>query len=89
MANTLSARQQARVNEVRRVRNRRQMAQARTSKKQFEALLTGGKTEEAAKLLPSLSSAFDRAAKIGCIHNNKANRVKSHAAKQLQRASAK
>jgi small subunit ribosomal protein S20 len=80
MANTRSAAKQARGAIRRRARNRIQLGTVRTSEKKIRALAKAGKTEEAAKLLPTFQSQIDRAAKTGVLHKNNASRHKARVA---------
>ena len=45
--------------------------------KQFDAALAGKRLDEAKKLLPQCFSAWDKAAKVGVIHQNAASRKKA------------
>ena len=84
MANTASAAKQARGALRRRVVNRLLLDHARTAQKKLVALLTAGKKEEAAKLLPELQRRLDRAAKGKAIHRNRSARIKSRIAHKLR-----
>ena len=59
-----------------------------TLERTYLELLGAGKKDEAAKALPDLSSAFDKAAKVGVIHRATADRKKSRLALQLARSAA-
>lgn len=61
----------------------------RTSFKNFEALITAKKPDEAKKLLPSLISKLDRAASKGIIKRNTASRKISRLMKKISGRSAK
>lgn len=67
--------------------NRSAKSRLHTLERGYLDLLAGGKKEEAAKALRSISSAFDKAAKSGVLHRATANRKKSRLALRL--ASAK
>ena len=77
MANSKSAAKRARQSPRRTLRNRRVVSQLRTLAKQNAA--TGGKDRA------TLVSALDKAAKLGVIHKNVANRRKA----RLNKAAAK
>jgi small subunit ribosomal protein S20 len=77
MANSKSAAKRARQSPRRTLRNRRVVSQLRTLAKQNTT--TGGKDRAA------LVSALDKAAKLGVIHKNVANRRKA----RLNKAAAK
>jgi small subunit ribosomal protein S20 len=83
MANTKSAAKRARQTVRRTSRNRKVKATIKGELKGIRAAITGGKKDEAAKLLPQVSSVLDRAAKTGRIHKNKANRHKGELAVQI------
>ena len=53
--------------------------------KQVKGLVSEKKVDEAKNLLPQLSKALDKAAKIGVIKKNTASRRKSRIAKALLR----
>ena len=89
MANTKSAQKNIRKSAVRTEANR-------TVKSRLKTLAKGAKaaveTKDAAKITTAAVkavSAFDKAAKTGVIHKNKANRVKAKLAKAVKVASAK
>jgi small subunit ribosomal protein S20 len=79
MANSKSAAKRARQSPRRTLRNRRVVSQLRTLAKQNAA--TGGKDRAA------LVSALDKAAKLGVIHKNVANRRKARLNKAAAKAS--
>lgn len=49
----------------------------------MKKLISQGKKEEAEELLPELASVADRAASKGPLHKNRAGRIKSKFAKQV------
>ena len=53
--------------------------------KKYKAFIAAGKKDDAAKLLPSLYKAIDKAKKRGVIKRNKASRDKSRITKLLAR----
>jgi small subunit ribosomal protein S20 len=83
MANTASAAKRARQTVRRTARNRKVKASVKSELKSIRSAIAGGKKDEAAKLLPKVSSVLDRAAKTGRVHKNKADRHKSTLASQI------
>ena len=57
----------------------------RRVEKQFRATVTVGKKDEAAKLLPGVFSAYDKAVKVKAIARATANRKKSRLAAALKK----
>jgi ribosomal protein S20 len=57
--------------------------------KKFRKLIAGGKAEEAAKLLPTVDQAIDKAAKTNLIKGNNASRKKARLKALLTKALAK
>jgi len=86
MPNTNSAERRMRNSARKQVQNRRTKSRLHTLEKSYLRLLETGKKEEAAKALPGVSSAFDKAAKTGVIHRATADRKKSRLALRLARA---
>lgn len=66
--------------------NRSVKSSLRTLQRNYMELLGAGRKDDAAKALPALSSAFDKASKSGVIHRATADRKKSRLALQLTRA---
>lgn len=66
--------------------NRSVKSRLHTLERNYLRLLGSGKKDDAAKSLPSLSSAFDKAAKAGVIHRATADRKKSRLALRLAHA---
>ena len=56
----------------------------RRTEKEFRATVATGKLDEAAKLLPGVFSAFDKAVKVGAVARPTANRKKSRLAANLK-----
>ena len=83
MANTRSAAKRARQTEHRTLTNRRALTAVKTQTKSVREAIKGGSKETAQKAIVGFSSTVDKAAKAGRIHANKANRLKSRAAKAL------
>jgi ribosomal protein S20 len=63
--------------------NRSVKSRLRRLEKDFRGLLAAGKKDEAAKFLPGLHSAFDKAAKVGAVPRTAVNRKKSRLAAAL------
>jgi len=74
MAHHLSAKKRIRQNELRRLHNR---YYARSARNAVKLLRNTKEKEEAAELLPKVSSILDRLAKKNIIHKNKAANLKS------------
>jgi len=86
MPNTKSAERRMRNSARKQAKNRSSKSRLHTLEKSYLRLLEAGKKEEAAKVLPGVSSAFDKAAKTGVIHRATADRKKSRLALRLARA---
>ena len=74
MAHHLSAKKRIRQNELRTLHNRYYAKSARNA---IKKLRSTKEKEEAAELLPKVSSLLDRIAKKNIIHKNKAANLKS------------
>ena len=85
MPNTKSAERRMRSNERRHLHNRRIESGLRKLEKAYRLLLTAGKKEEAAKALPGVASAYDKAVRSGVVHRATADRKKSRLAVALNR----
>lgn len=83
MANTTSAKKAQRAAEKRRVFNARRKKAMKDTLKTVEKLLVAKKGADAAKALPDLYQAIDKAAKNGTIKPNTASRMKSRISKQV------
>ena len=88
MANTKSAAKRARQTERRTKQNRRVLNALKSQAKTVRAAVKSGVKTAVQALLPKLASVADKAAKTGRIHKNKANRLKSRAAKAAAKLSA-
>ena len=84
MPNIKSAKKRVKVSEKKNLRNRMVKSAVRTSVKKFEAAMAEPAT--AAAQLTATTSAIDKAAAKGIIHQNAANRKKARLAKQLSKA---
>lgn len=83
MANTTSAKKAQRAAEKRRIFNARRKKTMKDAVKSVEKMVTAKNAAGAAKLLPELYQAIDKAAKRGTIKPNTAARMKSRIAKQV------
>jgi len=86
MPNTKSAKRRMRSSARKQAQNRSAKSRLHTLEKNYLQLLVAGKKDEAAKTLPGVSSAFDKAAKTGVIHRATADRKKSRLTLRLGRA---
>jgi small subunit ribosomal protein S20 len=77
MPNTKSAERRMRNSQRERLHNLSIKSRLRRLEKNYRALLATGKKDEAAKLLPGVTSAFDKAVKSGVLPRPAANRKKS------------
>jgi small subunit ribosomal protein S20 len=85
MPNTKSAERRMRGNERKHQHNRRIKSNLRGLEKDYRALLAAGKKGEAAKALPGVFSAYDKAVKSKVVPRPTANRKKSRLAAALGR----
>jgi small subunit ribosomal protein S20 len=83
MPNTKSAERRMRNSQRKRLHNRSVKTKLRTLERNYRAAVTAGKKDEAAKLLPSVHSAFDKAVKAGVLARPAVNRKKSRLAAAL------
>jgi len=83
MPNTKSAERRARGSERKHYHNRSVKSRLRRLEKDFRALLAEGKKDEAAKSVPGIYSAFDKAVKSGVLPRATVNRKKSRLAAAL------
>lgn len=72
-----------RADEKKRRLNAHVKATLKTLTKKYGLLVKTGEIDNAKKLLPTISSALDKAAKRGIIHKGNANRMKSRLAGKL------
>ena len=84
MPNTKSAARRVRNSARKNLQNRSVKSKLRRLEKEFRAAVTAGKKDEAAKLLPGVHSAFDKAVKTGAVPRPTANRKKSRLALSLK-----
>lgn len=86
MPNTKSAERRMRNSARKQSHNRSIKSRLHTLEKSYLELLGAGKKEAAQKVLSSVSSAFDKAAKSGVVHRATADRKKSRLALRLAAA---
>ncbi|OGV79449.1 MAG: 30S ribosomal protein S20 [Lentisphaerae bacterium RIFOXYB12_FULL_65_16] len=72
-----SAKKRLRQSEKRRIQNRTRKSRLKTVEKRFLAAITEKKNDAALLALNNCFSEFDKAAKVGIIHANQANRKKA------------
>ncbi|HSY18734.1 MAG TPA: 30S ribosomal protein S20 [Candidatus Acidoferrales bacterium] len=77
MPNTKSAERRMRNSARKNLHNRSISSNLRRVEKEFRAVIAAGKKDEAAKLLPGVHSAYDKAVKSGVVKRPTANRKKS------------
>lgn len=83
MATHKSAEKRARQSLVRRARNKSQIGDMRTTLKNLRKLISEKKSDLLQASLREVTSKIQRLAEKGVIHNNKASRLISRAAKQV------
>ena len=83
MPNITSAERRMRNSQRKRLHNLSVKSRLRRLEKNYRTLLATGKKDEAARLLPGVSSAFDKAVKSGVLHRATVNRKKSRLAAAL------
>jgi len=88
MPNTPSAKKSLKQDARRRLENQVRKSRIRTHEKKFAACLLANDAEGARTALQDCFSALDKAAKIGSIHKNKADRKKGRLSVQLKKAVA-
>lgn len=82
-----SALKATRQNERRRVRNRKNLGQAKSALRAERALVAKGAAQEALAKLPETVAAIDKAVAKGVMHKNAAARRKSRLQKKLNELS--
>lgn len=83
MANTTSAKKAQRAAEKRRIFNARRKKTMRDAVRSVEKMVAAKNASGAAKLLPEVYQAIDKASKRGTIKPNTASRMKSRLSKQV------
>jgi small subunit ribosomal protein S20 len=86
MPNTKSAERRMRNSARKRLHNRSIKSRLHTLERGYLELLGSGKKEDATKALRTISSAFDKAAKVGAVHRSTADRKKSRLSLRLAHA---
>lgn len=81
---TTSAKKALRGSMVKKAMNDRNKKNIKETIKKFEKLIKDKKNDEAMKLLPTLYSVIDKAAKRGVIKKNTASRKKSRISKRVK-----
>lgn len=89
MANIKSAQKNIRKSATNAKRNRAVKSRIKTIAKDAKKTLATGSAEEIKAVKPLCASVFDKAAKSGVIHKNKAARMKSRLAKAAYKTEAK
>jgi len=84
MPNTKSAERRMRNSERKNLHNRSIKSNLRRVEKTFREAVAAGKKDDAAKLLPGVFSAFDKAVKSGVVARPTANRKKSRLSATLK-----
>ena len=85
MPNTKSAARRMRNSARKKLHNHSVKSRLHSLERSFVRLLDTGKKEDANKMLQTITSAFDKAAKNGIVHRATANRKKSRLALRLAR----
>jgi small subunit ribosomal protein S20 len=86
MPNTKSAERRMRNSARKNLQNSAVKSKLRRAEKEFRAAVAAGKKDEAAKLLPAVHSAFDKAVKSGVVARATANRKKGRTAAAIKAA---
>lgn len=83
MPNTKSAERRVRLGARRHSQNQTVSSRLKTLEKRYEDFVKAGKRDDARQALSTVTSALDKAAKVGVIHKAKASRKKSRLAAHL------
>ncbi len=86
MPNTKSAERRMRTSARKQTHHHQVMSRLKSMERKYLTLVQSGKKEEAGTALREMSSALDKAAKAGVVHNRKADRKKSRLAIRLAKA---
>jgi len=89
MPNHKSAKKRVRQSERRRLTNRGNRAELRTSIKKLRTTLAGGNAKEISSQLPVTVAEIDKAVQKGVLHRNAAARHKSRLTARANQAAAK
>ena len=85
MPNTKSAARRARNSARKNLQNRSRKSSLKTLERKYLELVDTGKKEDASKILRTVSSSLDKAAKTGVIPRGNADRKKSRLALRLNK----
>jgi small subunit ribosomal protein S20 len=88
MPNTKSAERRARNSARKHQHNHSVKSELKTLERSYLGIVSAGKRDDAAASLRSISSALDKAAKVGVIHKATASRKKSRLALRLNTVKA-
>jgi small subunit ribosomal protein S20 len=88
MPNTKSAERRARNSARKHIRNHSIKSELKSLERRYLGTLTAASKDQAVASFKEISSALDKAAKTGVIHEATANRKKSRLAIRLSKASA-
>ena len=88
MPNTKSAERRARNSARKHLHNHSVKSELKTLERSYLGIVSAGKRDDAAASLRSISSALDKAAKVGVIHKATASRKKSRLALRLNTVKA-
>ena len=83
MPNTKSAARRSRNSARKQMQNRSIKTRLKSLERAYEDAVKSGKKDDASAAFRKVSSAFDKAAKTGVIHQSKASRKKSRLAARL------
>ena len=85
MPNTKSAERRMRNSARKQVNNHATNSRLKTLERKFAESIKSGKKDEAKQVLAAVSSAIDKAAKVGVLHKSTASRKRSRLTLQLNR----
>ena len=88
MPNTKSASKRLRSDQQKRLHNRMAKSRLKTVEKRLDAAIATGDRGQAEQALRAAASLFDKAAKQGTIHPNKADRKKARLSARVRRVTA-
>ena len=88
MPNIKQAMKRLRQDEVRALRNKSRKSAIRTWEKKFRAQVEANELETAAVTLRKTIACYDKAAKVGVVHQNKADRKKAQLTRVLTSAAS-
>jgi small subunit ribosomal protein S20 len=85
MPNTKSAERRMRSSARKRLHNRMIRTSLHSLEREYNSLVSAGKKDEATAMLPKVSSALDKATKVGVLHWATGQRKKSRLSIRLNR----